>query len=191
MAFLFLTKKAAAILGRNVQQAATQDNVSSKYEDWIIDTIWPQEKKNPSVLFYHRATGFVIALNPVDYSLEYCLTLVLQMLERLLTEHGLEKKLPYLQELFHRGYLCRNNDQRAVGYMTQSKMLINRWLDKDNNARVANSYDLMEKVNDNYRYINGAYLNTHLQDFLSFVAEIDEQLGITYLEQEVSHKKLH
>lgn len=191
MALFYLTKKAAAMYGLDVRRASTQNEVSTEQEDWIIDTIWPQENTRPGILFYHRATGFVIPLSPEEYRLEYCLSLVLNMLNGLLTEHGLEKKMSYLEKLFSRGYLCRNSDQRATGYISKSKMLINGWLDKHTENRVDNSYDLMKKINCDYRNINGEYNNTRIQDFLSYITTISDQTGISHPVEDDPYGMLH
>jgi hypothetical protein len=185
MAFLSLTKKAAVLLKINTTQAVSHEFTLPVLEDWIIDTIWPEKKKNPGILFYNRATGFVMALNPAEYQLGYCLEIVKQQMERLLNEHSMEEKMPYFNDLFSIIHICKNNDRSAVGYMTQSKLLIDSWLDRDSAQRVDNSYDLMKRINDVYHKVDGNYLHTRMQDFMIDVEKITGKSGMTVLQAHI------
>jgi len=182
MAFLSLTKKAAAALGININNAVAHEYKLFDLEDWVVDIIWTNKKKNPGILFYNRSTGFVIALNPAEYTLDYCLEIVRQHLARLLKEHGMDDKMAYFIDVFSVIHICKNNDRSAVGYMTQSKFLVDCWLDAEYAQRVDNSYDLMKKINEDYRNIKGRYQHTRIIDFLKAVSQINDAYGITVLQ---------
>jgi hypothetical protein len=157
-------------------------------EDWIVDIIW-NVKKQPGILFYNRATGFVVALNPAEYSLGYCLEVLQEQLYRLLREHGLEDKIDYFRQLFSVIHICRNNDRSAVAYMTQSKQLINYWLDSDNEHRVNNSYDLLKRINDDMRKVDGQYQQIRIKEFLYSVSKIDKNSGIVIVRSDNENDK--
>ncbi|PRP68826.1 hypothetical protein BUE93_20480 [Chromobacterium amazonense] len=183
MAFLSLTKKAAAILQIDITQADTHELGLPEMEDWIVDTIWPEEKVSPGILFYNRATGFTVALNPAQYTVDYCLGIVKQLLERFLSENGMAEKMPYFHKLFGIIHICKNSDRSATGYISKSKMLINYWTDSESSQRVSNSYDLMNQINIDYRKVNGEYHNTRIQDFLSSLGNINDRSGIILLKK--------
>ena len=188
MAFLSLTKKAAAVLKLDVSTAGTAQQFNlPALEDWIVDVIWSGRPTQPGLLFYNRATGFAIPLNLVEYSLGVGLTLIQKSLARLLEEHSLQSKIAYFVDLFSVIHLCRNQDQSAVGYMTQSKQLINNWLEIDNDQRVDNSYDLMMRINQDYRRINGHYRGSRLKEFLSSVEKIEKRYGIVTIQSDSHH----
>ena len=185
MAFLSLTKNAAVILKIDIKKTIPHGLVGlPEMEDWVVDIIWNVKvKQYPGILFYNKATGLIIPLNPAEYSLNYCLSAMQEQLLRLLVEYGLENKMPYFYNLFSVIHICRNNDKSAVAYMTQSKNLINCWLDTDNNQRVDNSYDLMKRINHDMRKINGKYQQTRMKEFIQEVAKIDEKTGIVIAQQ--------
>jgi uncharacterized protein DUF6933 len=183
MAFLSLTKKAAATLKIDISKAIVHGMKLPEMEDWVVDTIW-HVKKQPGILFYNKATGFVVALNPADYSLDYCLEILKEQLCCLLTEHGLGDKVDYFSKLFSVIHICRNNDRSAVAYMTQSKRLINYWLDSNNERRVNNSYDLLKRINDDMRKVNGQYQQIRIKEFLYSVSKIDKNCGIVKMKLE-------
>jgi hypothetical protein len=180
MAFLALTKNAAAVLKIDIQKAGTHNLVGlPAMEDWVVDTIWNVKvEKQPGILFYNKATGFIIPLNPAEYSLFYSLETMKEQLFRWLVEYGLADKIPYFRDLFSVIHLCKNNDRSAVAYMTQSKNLINCWLDPDDEQRVSNSYDLLKRINEDMRKINGEYQQTRMKEFIHAVTKINEKTGI-------------
>ena len=148
-------------------------------EDWIVDVIWNVKvEQQPGILFYNKATGFVIPLNPAKYDLGYCLEVMQEQLSRFLIEYGLEEKMMYFRDLFSVIHICRNNDKSAIAYMTQSKNLINCWLDPDDKERVDNSYDLLKRINYDMRKVNGEYQQIRMKEFLDQVKKIDKVYGI-------------
>jgi hypothetical protein len=182
MAFLSLTKKATAVLKIDMTKAITKNLKLPAMEDWVVDIIWNVKvQSQPGILFYNKETGFIIPLNPAEYSLEYCLTAMLDQLSRLLVEKGLGEKMAYFQDLFSVIHLFRNNDKSAIAYMTQSKKLIDCWLDPDAKDRVDNSYDLLKRINHDMRKVNGEYQQTRMEEFLKRAKKIDEHYGIITL----------
>jgi len=180
MVFLALTRNAAAVLKIDIKKAITHDLARlPAMEDWIVDTIWNVKvEKKPGIMFYNKATGFVIPLNPAEYSLLYSLETMKEQLFRLLVEYGLVDKISYFQDLFSVIHLCKNNDRSAVAYMTQSKNLINGFLNADNDQRVSHSYDLLKRINEDMRKINGEYQQTRMKEFIQKVNKIDEKTGL-------------
>ncbi len=197
MAFLALKyQKCSCSVGKkfDLKKAVAHNLVGvPTMEDWVVDTIWNVKvEKQPGILFYNKATGFVIPLNPAEYSLFYSLETMKEQLFRLLGEYGLVDKIPYFQDLFSVIHLCKNNDRSAVAYMTQSKNLINGWLDRDDNQRVKNSYDLLKRINEDMRKINGEYQQTRMKEFIQEVAKIDEKIGIVMaLPKDDDNEKMH
>jgi hypothetical protein len=189
MAFLALTKKAASVLNIDIRQTVVHTFSLPALEDWVVDIIWPDRSGSPGILFYNKATGFAMALNPAEYTLKYCLTLVMQQLTRFLKEQGLEDKLFYFNDLFSVIHLCRNNDPSATGYMTQSKFLVNCWLEEGGEHRVDNSYDLMLRINQNYRKVKGVFSASRMDDFLVAIEKITADAGIimTYTPGDQKH----
>ena len=187
MAFLSMTKNVAAIFKLDIKRAISHGLIGlPDMEDWVVDVIWNVKVQHkPGILFYNKATGFVIPLNPAEYSLGFSLAAMQAQLLRLLKEHGLEDKMWYFHELFSVIHLCRNQDKTAIAYMTQSKNLINCWLDPDDSQRVDNSYDLLKRVNHDMRKINGQYQQTRLVEFMDRVKKIDKQMGIVTIETPV------
>jgi len=100
-----------------------------------------------------------------------------EQLFRWLVEYGLADKIPYFRDLFSVIHLCKNNDRSAVAYMTQSKNLINCWLDPDDEQRVSNSYDLLKRINEDMRKINGEYQQTRMKEFIQAVTKINGRLA--------------
>jgi hypothetical protein len=62
--------------------------------------------------------------------------------------------------------------------MTQSKNLINCWLDPEYKERVDNSYDLLKRINHDMRKVNGEYQETRMKEFLNRVRKIDNVYSI-------------
>lgn len=179
MAFLSLTKKVASILKLNISKTMPHGLELPCMEDWIVDVIWNVKvEQQPGILFYNKATGFVIPLNPAKYDLGYCLEVMQEQLSRFLIENGLEEKMMYFRDLFSVIHICRNNDKSAIAYMTQSKNLINCWLDPDDKERVDNSYDLLKRINYDMRKVNGEYQQIRMKEFLDQVKKIDKVYGI-------------
>lgn len=179
MAFLSLTKKVASILKLDISKATPHGLELPCMEDWIVDVIWNVKvEQQPGILFYNKATGFVIPLNPAKYDLGYCLEVMQEQLSRFLIEYGLEEKMMYFRDLFSVIHICRNNDKSAIAYMTQSKNLINCWLDPDDKERVDNSYDLLKRINYDMRKVNGEYQQIRMKEFLDQVKKIDKVYGI-------------
>jgi hypothetical protein len=179
MAFLSLTKKAAAVLKIDMTKAITKNLNLPEMEDWVVDIIWNVKlQQQPGILFYNKATGFIIPLNPGKYSFEYCLAAMLEQVSRLLIEKGFGEKIAYFQDLFSVIHLFRNNDKSAIAYMTQSKNLIDCWLDPNAKDRVDNSYDLLKRINHDMRKVNGEYQQTRMEEFLKCVKKIDDHYDI-------------
>ena len=179
MAFLSLTKKVASILKIDISHAAPHGLELPEMEDWVVDIIWNTKVDHqPGILFYNKATGFVIPLNPAKYDLGYCLEIMQEQLSRLLIENGHGDKMNYFRDLFSVIHLCRNHDKSAIAYMTQSKNLINCWLDPEDKERVDNSYDLLKRINHDMRKVNGEYQETRMKEFLNRVKKIDNVYGI-------------
>ncbi len=179
MAFLSLTKKAASALKIDIRQVVAHKLTLPILEEWIVDIILPYKPDSPGILFYNKTTGFVITLNPAEYRLEYCLSLVRQQLARFLVDHGFEDKLFYFIELFSIIHLCRNDDRSAAGYISQSKSQANHLLEDNSEHRVDNSYDLMLCINQNYRKIKGIFSRSRTDDFLIAIGKINKDSGIT------------
>lgn len=180
MAFLSLTKNVAKVLKIDISQAIIHGLVGlPEMEDWVVDIIWNVKvQQQPGILFYNKATGFVIPLNPGKYSLGYCLEVMQEQLLRLLIECGLEDKMPYFRDLFGVIHICRNTDKSAIAYMTQSKNLINCWLYPEDERRVDNSYDLMKRINHDMRKVNGQYQETRMKEFIKQVEKLNINSGI-------------
>jgi hypothetical protein len=185
MAFLSLTKNAATVFKLDISKSIPHGLIGlPEMEDWVVDIIWNVKvQQKPGILFYNKATGFVVPLNPAEYSLVFCLGAMQEQLFRLLKEYGLEDKMWYFHELFSVIHLCRNQDKTAIAYMTQSKNLINCWLDPDDNHRVNNSYDLLKRINHDLRKINGQYQQTRMIEFIDRVKKIDKRMGIVTIDK--------
>jgi hypothetical protein len=180
MAFLSLTKKVASLFKIDTSKAILPPGMELPcMEDWVVDVIWNVKiELQPGILFYNKATGFVIPLNPAKYDLEYCLEVMQEQLSRFLKEYGFEDKMMYFRDLFSVIQINRNNDKSAIAYMTQSKNLINCWLDPDAEDRVDNSYDLLKRINNDMRKVNGVYQQIRMKEFLDEVKKIDKVYGI-------------
>lgn len=184
MAFLSLTRKAAKALKLDVSSAGSAEKIFNIpcLEDWIVDVIWSQQNAKPGLIFYNRASGFAIPINPDEYTLGVSLTIIRHHLTRLLEEHGLTHGISYFKEVFGVIHLCKNEDQKAVGYMTQSKNLINNWLHPDSADRVSNSYDLMKLINVGMRRVNGEFeKQSRIETFLTMVEGLEKEYGIAIL----------
>ena len=192
MAFLSLTRKAAKVLKLDVSAAGSAEQFTIPcLEDWIVDVIWSYQTAKPGLIFYNRASGFTIPINPEDYTLGVSLTLIRHHLTRLLEELGLTHGIAYFKEVFGVIHLCRNEDQKAVGYMTQSKNLINNWLHPESANRVSNSYDLMKRINVGLRKVNGQFeKQSRLETFLTRVKEIEKDYGIAFIHPNIEQYQL-
>jgi hypothetical protein len=192
MAFLSLTRKAAKVLKLDVSSAGSAEQFTIPFlEDWIVDVIWSQQTAKPGLIFYNRASGFAIPINPEDYTLGVSLTLIRNHLTRLLEELGLTHGIAYFKDVFGVIHLCKNEDQKAVGYMTQSKNLINNWLHPESANRVSNSYDLMKRINVGLRKVNGQFeKQSRLETFLTMVKGIDKNYGIAFIHPNIEQYQL-
>ena len=192
MAFLSLTRKAAKVLKLDVSAAGSAEQFTIPcLEDWIVDVIWSYQTAKPGLIFYNRASGFAIPINPEDYTLGVSLTLIRHHLTRLLEELGLTHGIAYFKDVFGVIHLCKNEDQKAVGYMTQSKNLINNWLHPDSADRVSNSYDLMKLINVGMRRVNGQFeKQSRLETFLTRVKEIEKDYGIAFIHPNIGQYQL-
>jgi len=187
MAFLSFTKNAANILKIDIRKATVHNLELPDMEDWVVDIIWNvKANKQPGILFYNKATGFVIPLNPAKYTLSYCLETMRDQLYRFLSDNDLEDKIEYFDKLFSVIHVCRNNDKSAIAYMTQSKNLINCWLDPDDERRVNNSYDLLNRINNDMRKINGEYQEVRSKEFIKQAKKINKNSGIVIVESKDS-----
>jgi hypothetical protein len=137
---------------------------------WLLDVIC-LDSDNPGIIFYNKLTGFSVGLKPTEYNLSYCMDVFQELLLRLLSDSGLTPHIFHLFDLFRTQHLYRNNDRSANAYMGQVKISIAWWLDLDNKSRVNNSYDLLYRINDEYR-IN--YHTTVLEAFLTEVRRINK-----------------
>lgn len=193
MAFLSLTQKAAKVLKSDVSEAGSAEQIFNIpcLEDWIVDVIWSQQSAKPGLIFYNRASGFAIPINPDEYTLGVSLTIIRHHLTRLLEEHGLMHGISYFKDVFGVIHLCKNEDQKAVGYMTQSKNIINNWLHPESANRVSNSYDLMKLINVGRRRVNGEFeRQSRIETFLTMVGGVEEEYGIAFLYPNIEQYQL-
>ena len=172
MALISLTKKAADLLGIDLAGSEAPSHYFPSLKDWIVDVVCTDGNEQ-TIIFYNKLTRFAIPLRPGEYSLSYCMDVFQEALFRLLNDNGLLSHIFYFSELFKRLHLCRNNDSRANGHIGQIKQSIAWGLSPSNKSRVTNSYDLLYRINEEYRGSDN-YKFTALEAFLKEVRLLDK-----------------
>lgn len=172
MAYISFTKKIATKLKIDTSKATPHNLELPELDDWMVDVVW-NAKRDPWVMFYHRASTFAVLVQPDKYKLEHCIDIFLILIQELLMYNKLEAKVPYFMDLFKTVHICSNNDRSSVAYMTQNKQSAYWALESPNvEYRVQDLYGLMIRVNDMIRK-KFDMKKTSLEAFLEMVGRIE------------------